>query len=74
MNLEFQDRNLNISLDDFLQQRYKELKVEPTREMKMMITEAVIEIDDFLRKHGILQEDQELFVCEEAEVFNPDSE
>ncbi len=67
MNLELQDGNLNLSLEDFLQQRFKELKIEPTREMKMMMTEAVIEIDTFLRKHGIFRENQELFVSEDVD-------
>ncbi len=67
MNLEFQDGNLSISLEDFLQHRFKELGIEPTREMETMLTEAVIEIDDFFRKHGIISEDQELFICYEAE-------
>lgn len=70
MNLELRSGDMGLGYSNFLDERLKALGIERTPEMNTVLIEAVIEIDSFLREHGILRDDQEIFVSEDLEEEN----
>lgn len=52
---------------DFLEERFRSLGIEMTPQIETIVTETVIEIDDFLREQGVLVAEGEIFVSKDID-------